>query len=126
MLILKTVALNKYNNIAKFAKKDEGFYELRNQSKYRIAFYTELEEGETLEDPLMDLIEKYKMKKASYSNYTEVDGKRLYIFELETNCEDPADNLAAMKKVVKFVGKRIYNAEVGEFLELKIKPIKED
>lgn len=126
MKVLKTVALKKYNNLAKYSKKEDAFYSIRGKNNYCVTLYCELEEGETEEDPLLDILQNYNVRQTAFSKYNEIDGKKLFMFEVEGDYEDDTENLKAIRTVSKFVGKRVYNAEVGEFLELKVKALKDD
>ena len=126
MIVRKTVALKKYNNLAKYGKVEGSFYKYRRGENFCITLYCELEEGETQDDPLDDVVHKYNVKRTGFFKYNEFNGKKLYMFELEGDCDDEAANKAAIAKVAKFVGKRVYNAEVGEFLELRVRALKDD
>lgn len=126
MLVRKCISLKKYNNLAKYAKVDDSYYKYRRGTNYCVTLYCELEENETKEDPLNDVLEQYKVQRTGFEKYNELNGKRLYMFELEGACEEESDNKAAIAKVAKFAGKRVFNAEVGEFLELRVRALKDD
>ena len=66
------------------------------------------------------------MRLTGFEKYNELDGKRLYMFELEGVFDDESANKLAIAKVAKFAGKKVYNAEVGEFLELRVRALKDD
>ena len=126
MKILKCIFLTKYNNLAKYGKTNEPYMKYRGGGNYCVTLFCELEEGETKEDPYNDILTKYKVRPTGYTRYAEIRGKRLYLIELEGDTEDDADNKKAIHTVSKLAGKRVYNAEVGEFLELKVKALPED
>lgn len=126
MLVHKTVALKKYNNLAKYGKVDDSFYKYRRGNNFCVTLYSELEEGETQDDPLNDVLDKYNVRKTGFVKYNELNGKRLFMFELEGDSDNEDENKTAIAKVAKFVGKRVYNAEVGEFLELRVRALKDD
>lgn len=126
MKFLKGIFLTKYNNLAKYAKTGETYVKYRGKGNYCVTLFCELEEGETTEDPYNDILEKYKVRSTGYSRYAEVRNRRLYLIELEGTSDDETENKHAVDKVSKFVGKRVFNAEVGDFLELKVKALPEE
>ncbi|MCR4611056.1 MAG: hypothetical protein K5644_04065 [Lachnospiraceae bacterium] len=126
MKILKCIFLTKYNNLAKYKKVNEPYIKYRSKDNFCVTLFCELEEGETKEDPYNDMCEKYKVRTTGYTRYAEVRNKRLCLYELEGSCDSLADNKKAISTVSKFAGKRIFNAEVGEFLELKVKALPEE
>ena len=126
MLVRKCISLKKYNNLAKYAKVNDSYYKYRRGNNYCVTLYCELEENETKEDPLNDVLDQYNVRRTGFEKYNELDGKRLYMFELEGVFDDESANKLAIAKVAKFAGKKVYNAEVGEFLELRVRALKDD
>ena len=126
MLVRKCISLKKYNNLAKYAKVNDSYYKYRRGNNYCVTLYCELEENETKADPLNDILDQYNVRLTGFEKYNELDGKRLYMFELEGVFDDESANKLAIAKVAKFAGKKVYNAEVGEFLELRVRALKDD
>lgn len=126
MKILKCIFLTKYNNLAKYAKINEPYVKYRTADNYCVTLFGELEEGETQDDPYNDILEKYNVQSTGYKRYAEVRNKKLLMFELEGSGKTLDDNKKAIATVAKFVGKRVYNAEVGDFLELRVKALPQD
>ena len=123
MKLLKCIFLTKYNNLAKYAKLNESYVKYRRADNYCLTIFAELEEGETEEDPFNDMLDKYKVRSTGYKKYAEVRGKRLTLFELEGAGRNGEENKKAIGTMALLVGKRVFNMQVGDFLELKVKPL---
>ncbi len=123
MKILKCIFLTKYNNLAKYAKLNEPYVKYRSVGNFCVTLFVELEEEETEDDPLNDMLDKYKVRLTGYKKYAEVRGRRLMLFELEGAGKDEDENKKAIGTIALLVGKRVFNMQVGDFLELKVKAL---
>ena len=126
MKVLKCIFLTKYNNLAKYAKINEPYIKYRQADNFCVTLFCELEDDETQDDPYNDMLDKYNVRSTGYKRYAEVRNKKLLLCELEGASDNLDANKKAIATVAKFAGKRVYNAEVGDFLELRVKALSEE
>ena len=97
--------LEKYKNPFRYEKIEEGIYKDLNDldsTNYRIALSFDLEENETFQYPLEDILDKYFLHISNIiKNETEQDNISIEI-ELAGELED-------VQNVKKILGKRGYN-----------------
>lgn len=127
MKVIKALLLDKYKNedryslIENFIYKDEtggvgGKMGLIHNPVYCITLYCELEDGE-IEDmqyPLEDILDEYYVNCTEVYDVKEIGGKCIFVFEVE------GEDLFNLKKLFDLVGKRIFNYEVDDSIELRI------
>ena len=99
--------LEKYKNPFCYEKIEEGIYKDLNDldsTNYRISLSFDLEENETFQYPLEDILDKYFLHISNIiKNETEQDKDNISI-EIEL-----AGELEDVQKVKKILGKRVYN-----------------
>ena len=97
--------LEKYKNPFRYEKIEEGIYKDLNDldsTNYRIALSFDLEENETFQYPLEDILDKYFLHISNIiKNETEQDNISIEI-ELAGELED-------VQNVKKILGKRVYH-----------------
>ena len=97
--------LEKHKDSFRYEKIDDGVYKDLNDldtTNYRIALSFELEENETFQYPLEDILDKYFLHISNIiKNETEQDNISIEI-ELAGELED-------VQNVKKILGKRVYN-----------------
>lgn len=120
MKIIKSVVRTKYKNREKYKPVGKNiFQDLENNHVY-LTLYCELEEEENTEEPLENLLDEYYVNCTDYLEETEVDGKKVIIFELEGSLADTggvSDDMKNMKAVAALVGGRVYEDDWGNYIE---------
>lgn len=125
MRIIKALKLDKYRNCERYTPYDNCVYRdatggisgrmgITSDPVYCITLYTELEDNEDTQYPLEDLLDKYCANCTGVMEEKEEAGKRVFIFEIES------ENKQNIKKIAGFVGKRVYNYEDGDYIKLAI------
>lgn len=120
MQIIKALKLDKYDNTDRYTQYDGFIYKnTRRDNKnteifYCVTLYAELEYDEDTQYPLEDILDEYLVNCTEVMEESEEDGKRIYIFEIES------EDIKSIEKIASFVGKRVYNYEKDGFIELKI------
>lgn len=125
MKIIKALVLDKYNNDEIYSQYDEYIFKditggvagemgIWSEPVYCVTLYSELEEGEDTQYPLEDILDEYFVNCTDVMEEKEEDGKRIFIFEIE--CQD----VETAKTIAGLVGKRVYNYEDGDYIELGI------
>jgi len=99
--------LEKYKNPFRYEKIEKGIYKDLNDldsTNYRIALSFDLEENESFQYPLEDILDKYFLHISNIiKNETEQDKDNISI-EIEL-----AGELEDVQNVKKILGKRVYN-----------------
>ncbi|QQB73154.1 hypothetical protein [Fusobacterium canifelinum] len=119
MKIIKAIKLDKYNNIENYKNYDDYIYEDLKNDNYCITLYCELEPEEDTQYPLEDILDQYYVNCTNYMETEEINGKIIYKFEIEGSL-DKEENLENILAIKNLIGKRVYNYENGDYIELGI------
>lgn len=98
------ITLEKYADPDRYRLVEDGVYEDKNdrdESKYRIAFAFELEEGDDTQYPLEDVLDTYFLY---VTDFVPSDSEKVMIRELGGELED-------VRNVKAIAGKRVFNEE---------------
>lgn len=125
MKIIKALVLDKYSDDKRYSQYDEYIFKdltggiggkmgISSEPSYCITLYAELEEGEDTQYPLEDILDEYLVNCTDVIEEKEEDGKRIYIFEIESEDEE------TIKTIAGLIGKRVYNYEDGDYINLGI------
>jgi len=118
---IQCIELEKYKDSSKYKFIEEGIYQLLFDEKNNIsekgdyvgAFSFTLEEGENLQNPLEDILNKFYIYVSEFIQYET--NKSIMQLELSSG-----DDLSCMKQFKKIVGKRICNEECVNNVDGKI------
>lgn len=100
---IKLLILDKYNELSNYQIEKEGVYRDLNDTdstRYRIALSFELEDGESEQYPLEDILDKYYLYVSSFLE----NPQKSNVLELEL-----AGELDDVLDVKDIIGKRVYN-----------------
>ena len=117
---INSIVLEKYQDSTQFEKIDERIYKQRSNGSYRIALACELEDGESAQYPLEDLLDKYYVNCTDYFEETQINDLRTLSFELEGSLDVEDEDHANIIAVSKIIGKRVYNEEKEGLIRLII------
>lgn len=120
MKIIKALELDKYLDRERYAPVQNGVYKDLEEGSYCMTLYCELEEDEDSQYPLEDILDQYLLNCTDYSEELEIDGKQIYIFELESPDDLGEDALQNILEVAQLVGKRVFNYDQGDSVLLGI------
>ena len=109
---IQCIELEKYKDSSKYKFIEEGIYQLLFDEKNNIsekgdyvgAFSFTLEEGENLQNPLEDILDKFYIYISEFIQYETNNS----IMQLELSSEDDLDYMKQFKTIL---GKRVYNEE---------------
>ena len=109
---IHNMELEKYKDGSQYKNIDDGIYQVLFQGKngipekgdYVAAFSFLLEEGEDLQYPLEDILDKYYAHVSEFIQYDENNP----VMQLEL-CT--GDDLDCMKQLKEIIGKRVHNQE---------------
>lgn len=125
MKIIKALKLNKYSDCERYTQLNGFIYKdatggvggklgTTSTPVYCLTLYAELEDGEDIQYPLEDILNKYYVNCTEVMEEKEEAGKHIYIFEIESENEEN------IKIIASFVGKRVYNYKDGNYIKLGI------
>lgn len=125
MKILKAIRLDKYRDSKRYTAQEGFIYKdstggvggrmgITTGAVYCVTLYTELEEGDSAQYPLEDILDQYSVNCTDVMEEREEDGKHIYIFEIE------AEDLDTIRTIAAFVGKRAYNYEEKGSIKLAV------
>lgn len=120
MKIIKSVVRTKYKNREKFKPLGKNIFQDLQNSHVYLTLYCELEEEENTEEPLENILDEYYVNCTDYMEETEVDGKKVFIFEMEGSLADAggvSDDIRNMKAVAALIGSRVYEDDWGNYIE---------
>ncbi len=120
MKIVKAIKLEKYNDIERYSSIDENIYKDFVNDTYCLTLYCFLEDGEDTQYPLEDILDQYYVNCTDYLEEKQVNGKNIYIFEIEGSLMDADDNLKNIQGVSDLIGKRVFNYEDGDYIKFGI------
>ena len=109
---IQIIELEKYKDPLKYKFIEEGIYQILFNEKDKIsengdyvgAFSFTLEEGENLQNPLEDILDKFYIYISEFIQYETNNS----IMQLELSSEDDLDYMKQFKTIL---GKRVYNEE---------------
>jgi len=113
---IRPIMLEKYKNDEHYERISEYIYKQRNNGSFRIAMACDLEEGDSVQYPLEDLLDKYYVNCTDYFEESQVNGLRTLSFELEGSLDDEDEDLSNIKEVSKIIGKHVYNGNTGTLI----------
>ena len=108
---IKSIVLDKYKDNVVFDRINEHIYKQRSNGNYRIALTCELEEGENIQYPLEDLLDKYYVNCTDYFEEKKINNLWMLSFEIEGSLDIEEEDYANIMSVSKIIGKRVYNKE---------------
>ena len=117
---INSIILDKYKDDTEFEEINEHIYKQRSNGSYRIALTCELEEGEDIQYPLADLLDKYYVNCTDYIEEKKINNLWLLSFELEGSLDIEEEDYANILSVSEIIGKRVYNKEVDGLISLII------
>lgn len=125
MKVIKALVLEKYSNTDRYTLVDGDIFKdvtggiggemgIIHNPVYCVTLYCELEETEDTQYPLEDVLDKYLVNCTEVMEDQIIDDKHIYIFEIE------GEELDVIKEIADLIGKRVYNYNVGDYIELGI------
>ena len=125
MYIIQALDLDKYHDNSRYVHCDGPIYKDLTggvgaaEPVYCVTLSAEMEDTEKdTQYPLEDILEDYLINCTDYMEERVVNGKRVFIFEVE------GDDFNSIKTVASFVGKRVYNVEEGEYVKLVVDEVR--
>jgi len=113
---IRAIILEKYKDENQFEKMADYIYRMCGTPRHRIALRFELEPNEDSQYPLEDILEKYWLQVADHLREFQYEGKRI----LEVELESPDGSGGIHSFATEIIGKRVYNKNNGETIDLII------
>jgi len=120
MKSIEFAILSKYQDARKYQSIGDGVYQDLENKRYVISLRFELEEGDSTQYPLEDVLDKYYVNCTDHIVEREENSKRILEVEIEDGNDENYESLDTIKEIASFVGKRIYNKKVDGYIELMI------
>ena len=120
MKIIKSVKLDKYEDTQRYSPINEHIYKNLQDNNFNLTLYCELENGDDTQYPLEDILDKYYVNCTDYIDEQNVEGKHIYIFELEGSLGNESQDFKDILEVSQLIGKRVFNYEDSGYIKLKI------
>lgn len=113
------IKLEKYNDAAQFKKISECIYQNLVKENYSTTISCVLEEGEDNQYPLEDILDKYFVNCTDFFEEKTKNEITTLSLELETlSCD--SDDYNSIVEISRLVGKRVYNKNNDDGIELII------
>jgi len=119
---ITTVELDKYRDATKYQAAENGIFKDLENRRYVVTLRFELEENEDTQYPLEDILDKWLVNCTDYMIEEECNGARFLEVEIEDGNDKEYGSLGTIREIAALVGKRVYNKEDGDSIELVIEP----
>lgn len=117
---ISSIALSKYQDIQKYQNLGNGIYKDLENKRFVITLCFELDENDNFQYPLEDVLDEYYVNCTDHIVEKEEKGVRILETEIEDGNDENFESLEIIEKIASLVGKRIYNKEDGDYVELVI------